>query len=236
MKISELVREILKTSGVVGVGQTPLAEDSNTALFHLNLLINETNENRLELYGLQNVTLTGTGATSYSVGSGQTVNVERPSKIESAFRRQISPQVDTPIDVLRSQEDYNAIALKSMGTVPQCVFYDPTFPNGTLYVWPAPSSQYQVILSVLRRITQFATLNDVINLPPVYFNALFWCGTQSVRTAYRRPLDQGIERSAKRARSSLRKANMQIPIAKLPKGLPGMSGTPRGYNIYTDGN
>ena len=236
MKVSELVRSILKASGVVGVGQTPLAEDSNEGLFQLNLLLNEWNENRFELFGLENVSFTGTGATSYSVGSGQTVDVDRPSKIESAFRRQISPQVDTPIEVIRSQEDYNAIALKNIGNVPQCVFYDPTFPNGNLYVYPAPSSQYQVFLSVLRRISQFATLNETISLPNIYYNALYWCGAQSIRAAYRRPPDISIDRKAKNARTTMRKANMQIPIAKLPRGLPGMTGPTQGYNIYTDGN
>lgn len=238
-KVSELVRRALKASGVVGVGQNPLAEDSGDAFYQLNLLLTGWNENRQLVYGLETVNFTGTGAASYTVGAGQTVNVVWPSRIEAAYRRQVVPAmtnlIDMPLTVLRGQEDYNSITLKTMGTVPQCVFYDPTFPTGTLYVWPVPSSAYQIFVSVLRRIESFENLNQVISLPPVYEDALFWNLCRRLRAIYRRPEDAAINKQAKNSMTNMRKANMQIPLATLPNGLPGMSYRNGGYNIYSDG-
>lgn len=57
-----------------------------------------------------------TGASSYTVGTGQNVNIPRPDRIEAAFVRLVNgtQQVDYPLDVLGSREDYNLVALKGL--------------------------------------------------------------------------------------------------------------------------
>lgn len=237
-KVSALVRRSLKASGVVGVGQTPLAEDSNEALAQLNYIIDEWKVKRWMVLGLQTVSFTGTGATTYSIGSGQTIDVARPVNIDSAYRRQLvlsgANQPDYPLEVLRSREDYNRICLKSMGTVPSVVYFEPTYPNGTVYVWPLPNSSWEIFLSIKRPILRFASLDDDFAVPEPYEPALFYNLTQRLRLVYRRPADAEVNRMAKSLRGAVAQANMEIPFAVLPAALPGQR-TGYRYNIYSDG-
>lgn len=61
-----------------------------------------------------------TGAQSYTVGAGQSINITRPDRIEAAFVRLVNgtQAVDYPLDLLGSREDYNKIALKGLSTFP----------------------------------------------------------------------------------------------------------------------
>lgn len=101
-----------------------------------------------------------TGAQSYTVGAGQSINITRPDRIEAAFVRLVNgPQaVDYPLDVLGSREDYNKIALKGLSTFPQIAFYDAAYPYGNLYIWPAPTNQYTIHISVKTQLSSFASL------------------------------------------------------------------------------
>jgi hypothetical protein len=95
---------------------------------------------------------TSTGAQSYTVGTGGDFNVARPDRLEAAFVRQLIPsgqnQIDFPLQILQAREDYNRIALKTMGTLPQVIFYDSAYPLGVIYPWPVPqASIYQIHLT-----------------------------------------------------------------------------------------
>ena len=235
--VTEIVSEALSTAGIVGVGQAPLAEDSNKGLFHLNLMIDEWRTEKLYIYGESDVSFVGTGAQSYTIGTGGTVNVTRPSRIQAAFRRQLIPSnpnlVDQPLTIINSREDYNRIALKTLSPVPTHLFYDQAYPLGVLYPWPVPSSAYEIHMSVLRDLAPFVALTDTIVLPPPYSSGLFWNLTKRLRIAYRRPIDVMINLQAKNGRAAVMKANLSIPTLVMPRGLPGMGGG-SGYNVYSD--
>lgn len=234
-KVSALVREALFASGVVGIGQNPNSEDSNRAFTQLNYLLADWRTKRMLLYRDKTVSFTGTGAGSYTLGpSSATVTTNRPNQIRSAFRRQLSGTqfIDVSLLVLRSINDYNSITMKNLGSVPACVFYDATFPNGTVFVWPNPSSIYEIHLSFSDVIEAFANLNEEISLPPEYESALHWNLSEKLRTTYRKPPDPMISKEAKSSRRTLRNANPQIKTLNMPAGLP--IGDKGGYNIYSD--
>lgn len=235
MIVSTLVANILKTSGVVGVGQVALAEDSTLVFTLLNQMLAQWRRKNLLVYRTQDVILTGTGAQSYTIGTGGTINVARPARIEAAFRRQLVPaspnQVDTPMQILQSRQDYNRIALKTLSPIPMAVFYDPTYPLGTIYPWPVPSSAYEVHLTILGLLPAFANLQETIALPEEYEDALFWNGVKRTRVAYRRELDVQTNLLAAESKKTLRQANMTIPALTMPGGIPSTGGR---YNIFTD--
>lgn len=85
----DIINLALKDAGVLGVGQTALAEDVNDALQRLNWMISQWAKQRWLVYHLIDLPLISTGAQSYSIGPGGDFETStRPDKIESAFMRQ----------------------------------------------------------------------------------------------------------------------------------------------------
>ena len=153
----------------------------------------------------------------------------------AAFRRQLIPStpnlVDTPLTILQSREDYNRIALKTMTTVPEFLWYDPAYPLGVIYPWPVPSSAYEIHMTVLRELPAFASANVTITLPEEYESALLWNLTKRIRIAYRRPVDISINMQARNSLNVLAQANMAIPQLTMPSGIPAKNNSR--FNIYT---
>lgn len=234
----DIIKQALKACGAVGIGQTPLAEDLNDAFTQLNWMIAQWQRKRWIVYSLQTIGLTSTGAVSYTVGPGADYDVaSRPDRLESAFLRQIVQsqpnQVDSPLRLINSREDYNNIAIKGLSSFATWIFYESTYPLGRIYPWPVPqSSLYAVHITIKQQLNSFSTQAEVISLPEEYYAALFWNLTARLGTLYKLPEDQRVVGLAKDALNVIRGANTQISNLQMPSDLvrPGI------YNVFSDQN
>lgn len=231
---ADIAYQALKGAGVIGVGQIASAEDINDCLFECNAMIGEWSRKRWLVYHLIDVSKVADGSTSYTVGTGGDFNVTRPDRIESAFVRLLNGgpnQPDYLLTIYEAREDYNKITLKSLNSMPYIAFYDSAFPLGNLYVWPIPSNQYEIHISVKETLTQFANTASQMNFPPEYLSALRWNLAARIRPNYQLPPDPTVTAMAKNALNTLRKANTQIARLQIPSELVRNS---RVYNIYSD--
>lgn len=237
----DLVNMALLDSGIIGQGQTANAEDVNNAFTRLQWMLEQWQRKRYLVFQLVNLTFVSTGATTYSVGPGGNFNLAvRPDKIENGcFFRQLvqsSPnQVDYPLEILESWEDYNRIVLKSLVTFSAYVFYDPGFPLGTVRFWPVPQANiYLMNLLVKTTLSNLIAggLTTVLDAttPPMYFQAIYLSLAEILRTAYRLPLDPALSGRAKESREVVRGASAAIARLRMPDDLirPGV------YNPYSD--
>lgn len=234
MTPSEVITLALKKIGVIGVGQTALAEDLNDALNELNMMIGQWNSTRYMLYHLVTNSVNCTGAASYTIGPGGNISVsERPDLIESAFIRQpnLAPSpIDWPLKAIPSRENYNAIALKSLQSFPSYYWYDAAYPLGLIYPYPIPNNQYQLHVTTRQILTGFTDLAQEITIPSVYLQALVYNLAAILCTSYDKPTQPEIVAIAQAAKVTIKGNNSQIPNAVLPDGLT------RGtlYNIFND--
>ncbi|MGN8022261.1 hypothetical protein ACTJJ7_16280 [Phyllobacterium sp. 22229] len=230
----DLITATLKDCGAVGVGQTPSAEDANDALIRLNAMLAQWSRRRWLVYHLIDVVFPANGSLSYTIGTGGTINTPRPDQIEAAFFRQVvgvpGNQVDYPLTILNSREDYNLIALKALASFPECLFYDSGYPLGNVYIWPVPSSLYEVHLSIKAQLQSFPTLDTVLNLPPEYEEALRVNLAIRLRISYQLPPDPALNALAKVALNTIKNSNTQIPTLRMPSDLVRGGG----YNIFSD--
>lgn len=236
----DLINMALLDSGIIGVGQTANAEDTNNAFTRLIWMLEQWQRKRFLVYQLVNLQFTSTGSNTYTVGPGGNFNIAvRPDRLENGcFFRQLvqsSPnQIDYPLELLESFEDYNRIALKALQTFPGYVFYDPGFPLGTVYFWPIPQPAiYQMNLLVKTTLSNlFSTQTTVLDsvLPQEYFQAIYLSLAEILRTAYRLPVDPALSGRAKESREVLRNAAAAIARLRMPDDLirPGV------YNPYSD--
>lgn len=231
----DIITLALKTANVVGVGQTPAAEDMNDAFNLLNMLLAQLQRRRYFVYGLTTTSFQGNNSVSYTVGPGGNFNIPRPAKIESAFFRQntaSSYPVDYPLEILRSQEDYNRISLKTLNAFPRYCFYDQAYPIGNLFVWPVPNNTYTVFISTITQIQQFQTVADVIAMPPEYAAALMWNLVLELYPFYGLPENPVVRGKAEASLRIIEEANVQIPQLAMPPALKNNRGST--YNIYGD--
>lgn len=237
----DIVKQALKKAGILGVGQTPLAEDTNDAFYDLNDMIAQWTRKRWLMWHLLDIPLVSTGAMSYTVGIGGDFNTPRPDRLEAAFFRQIQQgqpnEIDYPLALIESREAYNNISLKSLMTFPTSIFYDATYtivngnPLGTIYPWPVPQATiYEIHLTLKDTLAQFTELSQVIEMPPEFIAAMKFNLAVRLRQSYALPPDQALIALAKDSLAVIRGANAQIPTLNMPQDLI------RGglYNIYSD--
>jgi len=237
---ADIIRLVLKDTGVIGVGQTASAEDTNDCFDTLNMMIGEWASKRWLIYHLLDLSIVSTGLETYTIGPGgdiDTGTMQRPDRLEDGnFFRQLitasSPnKIDYPLALLQSREDYSRIGLKQLETIPQYVFYDPTFPLGTIYAWPViPAVKYELHVLVKAQLPQFANLADSINLPSQYYGALRYNLACRVRPMYQLPPDPQLIALATDALSTIRNMNAAVPRLRMPIGI-GRGGL---YSIFGD--
>jgi hypothetical protein len=220
----DLIAFCLRTSGVNGIGQTPMAEDSNDGLVILQSTLAQWQRKRWMVPNLADASLISTGASSYTVGlPGGDFAIPRPDRITSGFFRMLNmapPYVDVPMAIIPSREQYNSIVLKGLTTFPSGVFYDSAYPLGVLYPWPIPyAGQFEIHITVKAALPVYVGLTDPINLPPEYMYALIY--TLAVEFALQYGLDPrpGHVAAMKAGQNTIRNANFQLPELPMPAGV-----------------
>ena len=241
--LRDLVTLALHDAGIAGVGQTPLAEDFSQAVTRFNWMIGQWNRKRWLVWALRTLSLTATGAQTYTIGPGGNFDTgalsPRPEAIESTFARLLQGttpdnRVDFPLSIISSREDYNLISLKQLQTFPQALYYSPDFPLGTIFVWPIPSSLYGIHVTVKVVLEKVANESDELAWPEEYFQALNLNLQVLLREAYNLPPKPVTLQLAKAALSTIRGANAQISALHMPANLRGRNYSGNSYNVYSD--
>jgi hypothetical protein len=247
----DIIDLALRDAGVLGVGQTASAEDINGGLRRLNMMLGQWNAQRFLVFRLMDAWCQSTGSVNYTVGPGGDIDMPmRPNRIEGAFFRQGPPTpreftldssiadgsdvlaptnlgagtIDWPLTLMESREEYNAIALKGLGTFPTASYYDPQMPFGRFYVWAVPPSQYELHILVRAPLQTFANLSDNFLLPPEYDEAIHYNLVVRFCRAYQLPADPFDINRARETMSVIRSANAQIPLAQMPAMVRGRWG------------
>jgi hypothetical protein len=221
----DLIAHSLRTAGIIGIGQTAQAEDSNTALDVLRMIIAEWQRRRWLVWDERECVLTSTGAEYYSIGPGGDFNVARPDRIANAFVRILGiggSQVDLPLTVIEAKEDYVQIAIKNLITLPVAVWYDSAFPLGYLHFWPVPpAATYELHVNIKTPLPTYVGLTDQLNLPPEYIQALNWSLAVRLQMSYGLPARADMVAAMRESLNVLRMANTQIGQLGVPAPLGG---------------
>lgn len=140
-----------KESGILGVGQSLLPEDINDGFTLLNRMFAQWQKKRWLVPSLYEIAAAGNSQKSNLIGPGQYYNAPRPDKIQTAYFRQLngggtSNEVSFPLIPIWSWEDYANVQLKELNSWPQYFFYDAAYPYGNVYIWPIPTSAYEIHL------------------------------------------------------------------------------------------
>jgi hypothetical protein len=241
--VGQLLTNALCDAGVIGIDEAPDQPIINRAFTQANWLLAQWARKRWLVYRLQDYSFVSTGANNYTVGNQQTININpRPDRIEYAFVRFLnqsslgnnnsSTLVDIPLDIIPSHENYSQITVKTIGTLPARIFYDPLWPIGLLFPWPVPQANiYEIHVGFKVVLPRFLNIQQPINFPPEYEAALNWCLARRFRASYQMPPDSTIDSLARDGLNVIRLANQAMPILRLP---PYLRNRGRAYSYQSD--
>lgn len=214
--VIDIINQALKDLGVIGDGQTANDEQITGAFVTLNQLLGQWQAESLQVYAQTVSSFTPTGAASYTVGAGGAVNIARPVRIDAAVFR--SGGVDYPLEVMLSRADYERIGSKAESGLPCALFYEASYPLGTLYLYPQPTGG-EVRLTVRTQLPAYLTAADNLAVPPEYELALRYSLAELLSAENQTPLRPDVAQLAKRARFILKRNNVRIPLLDMPAAV-----------------
>ena len=228
-----LIKAALLDLGVLAAGEDPTAAEADDALNALNRLIDKLAANHLAIWSeTRTETAIVASQASYTVGSGGNVNIARPVFLEDVRYQDTSPTPDQeyPLDKLTDAQ-WQGIGDKDLTSgVPSAWYYNPTYPTGTLYLWPIPTgTTLQLVTYTKTALTEFAALSTSFSLPPGYREMLVTNLAVRLAPMYGRPVPPELALEARESLAVVKRANRRLrPLEFPPDAMIAGGG---GYDI-----
>lgn len=208
----DVIAGSLTALGQLGQGQTANAEDGALGLRLANLLLTQKSTERLFIYNVTPVIWILTpNVQDYTWGpSGATFNGPRPAFVESAQVQPAGTSMWLPVSIL-DKTKWDAIRNLGASTpdVPDDVWVEYTYPNLTFHVNPISSSAPKMRFGTWQLLQQFASLFEVLALPPAYEEFLESNLAIMLGPYYDQPIPPDLEVRAQRAEAQVMKINAQ---------------------------
>lgn len=205
---SDLIKSSLRAIGAIASGETPSASEQSDALDVLNDILEEWSNDGFMIFEKKVEEFTFTPDTaSYSIATGATFNSARPQVILEARVKKAGEQYEYPLKVLSHQE-WARIAQKTLSAdLPTSVYYNRTYPSGTLYFWPVPDAANTLVLHSLKPLTAIASAATTLSYPPGYKKALKYVLASELAPEFGRPLDPKVEQIARDSKAAIARSN-----------------------------
>jgi hypothetical protein len=218
-----LISSSLRLLGVLAAGERPSAQEADDALQTLNQLLDSWSLERLLIYMIERLDVPLVAGTAvYTWGQpGGDIPQPRPVQVEGVLLRVVDQDLEWPLEAL-SQADYEAIGLKQLTSLyPQSWVYEPTYPLGTLTVWPAPEATNALGVFPWVPLSRFASLDTVVSLPEGYERLLRAGVAVDLSPEYGREVSLTIAGMLAEAKSSVKRTNTVVPRLGMDGAVAG---------------
>jgi hypothetical protein len=166
--------------------QVPTTAQYNRAIQALNFMLTAWQADGLQLWARKTTSFALTlGTINYEIGSGATINVNRPLKIYNAWRHESTNNTDVPIQIV-SEKEYNEYNNKQQTGTPIALYYNPRYESnsvqegatakGLISIYqPADAnaaSLYSIYINYQRPFTDFTATTDTLDFPQEWNEAI----------------------------------------------------------------
>lgn len=226
----DLVSASLRLIGALAPGESLAAQEATDGLAALNRMISGWSTEGLIIFALTAetpLTLTPGDGTVTLGASGDIAT--RPQSIEAALIR--DGTIDLPPLRILSLAEYAAIPDKStQATYPIALYDDGGYPQRTIALYPVPSAAKQLVLFTKRALTQIATLDTSLSLPPGYERALVFNGAIELAPEYGKTVDATVDRTATDSKAGIKRQNHRPSYLQSDPALLDQGNR---FNIFT---
>lgn len=232
----DLVTASLQDLGVLGESETPSGAAGQSALDTLNAMIDGWKAEKLMVPSLTRSTVAITASDGdYTIGPTGNIAVVRPVFLEDVRYSDSTPDPDYewPLKSL-TEQGYAALPMKAQtSTVPTAYFYNPTYPNGTINLFPIPTSSTLTLIAYhWTAITVFAALSTTFSLPPAYERMIVKNLAVELAPSWLREPSATLLRQASQSMRTVKESNTRlVDLGFEASALTGNGGT---YSIWSD--
>ena len=231
-----VVSEAFLPLNVIQPGASLPAPLSTIALSFLNQLIDNWNAERAKIWCsvFQQFTLVPS-LSPHTIGpSGATFTVaQRPESIErcSLNLNNLTPNVFVPIDLINRWQ-YDRLGVPSISTaIPECVYYEPDWPDGKLFFYPVPAQNFGVRF-LLRTLLGMVALSDTLDMPPGYQQGITLTLCEALADTVGRSVPAQTAKLAREARARIDMKNIVVPVLNLQDGQSIRTYSASTYNYH----
>lgn len=246
---TDLIQDALIEIGVQAPGEPLDVDEGQWAFRKLNYLLDvwEALRSKVYTYNFQIFTLVP-GLQPHTIGPGPGATFpqsQRPVRIESSALLLNTPGtlVDLPMNI-RDKDWWALNQVKQIQTnVPTDLYYDPAWPNGNLFLWPVPNTNFQVRIQTWGIVSQFALITDPIGgpggpntLPPAYRAAIMLSLAETMLPGSEKQAHPILVKTALEARIAVGLGNNKAPrISSRDSGMPTSGRSKPDFNWATGG-
>jgi hypothetical protein len=201
----DIIKQAFSKIGVIGSGETPSADDANSARKLLNQMLDLWTLNGLMCYCNKNDTLTLTsGTSSYTIGSGGNINTHRPNRIDCVTVNDGTN--DYAVEIV-TNEEYRKIYDKTTTGTPSKIMYNPEYPLGKIYLWPIPDAADVLTVSHRLQLSQMSSLVEDFSLPEGYELCITYNLALLLADEYKATISPNIYKIAIDSKAAIKRAN-----------------------------
>jgi hypothetical protein len=202
--VSELIHGSFRLIGAIAAGETLETNELNDAFVSLNQMLSSWNTEGASLVGRKRTLIPlNSSLQSYALS-------ERPVRIEAASVSVSGGVMDSPLQIVDSVGWEATPEKLALSVYTKVLYCDYAYPTATVYIAPLPRVGGTLELWIYVIIPQFATVNDVIALPPGYEAALRYNFAIALLPEYpRSQVDPTLPAQAQNYKASIVQLNTQ---------------------------
>lgn len=190
-KISDAITFAMQEIGVIDPNEVPQGPEMATGLMKINRLFDAWNADGRYVYSQEfNQYTLVPNLQPHTIGPiGATFQAnQRPVKILEAniiLNAGTNNAVRCPMQIRDYDWWANKRAYQVTGTLPTDLYYEPDWPNGSLFIWIIPTQNYPIELVTWTLLNQ-VQLSDPFCLPPGYSDAVIYSLAVSLCPSFQR--------------------------------------------------
>ena len=209
-------------TGEKSIGGTLTTNEQDYFLSRLNSMVDSWSNERLLIYALSQTSYALTASVGvYTIGSGATFNMTRPTNIVNPCFIRDSSNFDSELEII-NDETYGQIVLKSTdNTYPQYLNYDHGYSatsTASVRLWPEPQSGLTLFINTIQPLLTFSTVSQTLNLPPGYQDAIETNFAVNSTPGFM-AVDPNLMNLARASKAAIKTTNLTAPVLRLDYGV-----------------
>ena len=228
----DIINGSLRLIGQLAEGEVPSADTAQDALNAMNQMIDSWSTERLAVFATQEqVFIWPTSAASRTLGPTGDFVGERPIKVDdSTYFKDSTSGLSFGIKLI-NQQQYNAIALKTVtSTYPQVMWVNETYPNIEMTIYPMPFKALEWHIVSVQPLSSAATLATDLSFPPGYLRAFRYNLACELAPKFGVEPSPQVQRIAMTSKRDLKRINNPDDVMAIPYPLIARR---HRYNIYS---
>lgn len=220
----QLMTTALRKINAYSIGETIDSDVSADGLALLNGLLDAWAIDRLLVYQVVQASYSwASGNVSRTIGSGGNFSATRPSRVESAFVNDTSGKYE--LEIIRDRLQYDRTSITTdQSELPTHLYYEASYPLGTLYAYPVPSATFTLLLNTWQTLQSFSSNSDALSLPSGYQRALEFNLAVEWAPEFGREASESVQRIARETKAAIMRLNAPTPIMTIDPMLSGATG------------